>query len=107
VGDRLVVVSFGSNEVRSIGREPAPLDEKVMATIPTGGLDGIVVLGDGATLLVSSWKGKAVYRGTLGGTFVPVLEGLEAPADIAYDKNRARVLVPRFMGYAVEAYALK
>ena len=46
-------------------------------------------------------------RGKPGGTFVPVLEQLAAPADFGFDTKRTRVVVPRFMGDAVEAYAIK
>ena len=72
--------------------------------LPTGGLDGLVYTG--AAYLVSSWGGKAVYRGALGGVFAPVLENLKAAADLGYDNKRKRVLVPRFMDNVVEAYDL-
>jgi hypothetical protein len=73
--------------------------------LPKGSLDGIVKVGD--SYLVSSWEGQAIYRGKLGGTAEAVLEQLKAPADIGYDKKRSRVLVPRFMDNAVEAYDVK
>lgn len=101
-GKALVVVPFGSNEIYK-------LDDKGVRSevtkLPKGGFDGVVKLGD--LLLVSSWEGQAVYKGKLGGTFEPVLQSLEAPADIGYDKKRGRVLVPRFMGNTVEAYDVK
>jgi sugar lactone lactonase YvrE len=101
-GKSVVVVPFGSNEAYK-------LDDKGKRTevtkLPKGGLDGIVKVGD--ALLVSSWEGQAVYKGKLGGTFAPVLQSLEAPAAIGYDKKRGRVLVPRFMGDVVEAYDVK
>jgi hypothetical protein len=56
--------------------------------VPRPQLDGLVHLPDG-TPLVSSWTGKAVYRGN-----VPILRGLSAPADIGYDTKRRRLLVP-------------
>jgi sugar lactone lactonase YvrE len=72
---------------------------------PEGGLDGVVMAGD--SLLVSSWKGSAVYKGKLGGTFEPVVTNVSGPADIGFDRKRGRVLVPRFMDNAVEAYEIK
>jgi DNA-binding beta-propeller fold protein YncE len=73
--------------------------------LPAAGLDGIFASGN--KLYVSSWKGSAIYSGELGGTFTPAFQGLKAPADISYDSKRKRVLVPRFMDNAVEAYDLK
>jgi sugar lactone lactonase YvrE len=101
-GKSLVVVPFGSNEAYK-------LDDKGVRSevtkLPKGSLDGVVKVGD--ALLVSSWEGQAIYKGKLGGAFEPVLQSLEAPADIDYDKKRGRVLVPRFMANVVEAYDVK
>lgn len=102
--DGIWVSNFANNEVWQ-------LDEKgskkgTVTSIPQGGLDGLVEI-DGGDVLVSSWQAQTVYRGKIGGTFAPVLEGLSAPADIGYDSKRKRVLVPRFMDNAVEAYELK
>jgi len=72
---------------------------------PEGGLDGLLSVGD--VIYVSSWNGSAVYRGKLGGTFEVVISGVKGPADIGYDKKRNRVLVPRFMEDAIEAYEMK
>ena len=55
----------------------------------------------------SSWKGSAVFRGTLNGKFEAVLRELKGPADIGFDSKRQRVLVPRFLENAVESYDLK
>ena len=73
--------------------------------LPEGGLDGIVTVGD--SLFISSWKGSAVYKGKLGGTFEVAIGNVRGPADIGYDKKRNRILVPRFMDDAVEAYEVK
>lgn len=100
--DGVLVAPFGSNEV---SRFDAKGERQDATALPKGGLDGIVAVGD--SLLVSSWQGSAVYRGKLGGTFEPVLWDVKAPADIAYDSKLGRVLVPRFMDNAVEAYEIK
>jgi len=76
-----------------------------ITAVPDGGLDGIAAAGD--KLLVSSWKSSTVYRGTLGGTFEPVLWGLSSPADIGFDSKRSRILVPRFLDSLVQVYDLK
>lgn len=98
----LLAVSFRANELYRLDDKGA---RQNVTALPQGGLDGLLAIGD--TLLVSSWAGNAVYRGKLGGTFEPVLTGLNAPADIALDSKRQRLLVPRFLDNAVEAYELK
>jgi hypothetical protein len=98
-GTRLLVNTFGAAEVYHLDAEGKKVD---VTTIPVGGLDGLGQLGD--MLLVSSWGGKAIYRGKLGGTFEPVLSGLQGAADFAVDAKRSRVIVPRFLDHAVEAY---
>jgi hypothetical protein len=85
------------------------LDDKGARTdvtaVPDGGIDGIAKAGD--QLLVSSWKSSTVYRGTLGGTFEPVVWGVTAPADIGFDSKRSRILVPRFTDSLIQVYDLK
>lgn len=101
-GKNLFVVTAGANELYKLDDKGKRTD---VTKLPKGGLDGLVKVGD--DFLVSSWEGQAVYKGKLGGTFEPVLEQLKAPADIGWDKKRNRVLVPRFMENAVEAYEVK
>jgi hypothetical protein len=85
------------------------LDEKGLkqevTKIPTGGLDGLALIGD--VLLVSSWKGSAIYRGGLNGKFEVAFADLAGAADFGFDSKRKRVLVPRFLDNAVEIYDLK
>jgi len=98
----ILAVTFGTNELYRLSDKGEKLD---VTGLPAGGLDGLVPMGD--SLLVSSWQASAVFKGKLGGEFKVALTGLSAPADIAYDAKRKRVIVPRFMGNAVEAYALE
>jgi hypothetical protein len=94
VGGRLRVVTFGPNEVYELDvTSPKGGTKKSVATLPEGLLDGLVDLPDG-TILVSSWQGEGIYRGTAGGDFYPILAGTDAPADIGYDARRHRLLVP-------------
>jgi hypothetical protein len=98
----VIVLGMGSGEVYL-------LDDKGKmqnaSKPPTGMLDGVVALGD--TLLVTSWQGAAIYKGTLGGTYEEVLSDQKSPADIGYDTKRGRVLVPHFLEDTVEAYEIK
>jgi Ca-activated chloride channel family protein len=75
------------------------------AKLPAGGLDGMALLGD--VLLVSSWKGSAIYRGSLAGKFEAAFAGLSGAADFGVDPKRKRILVPRFVDNAIEVYDLK
>ncbi len=88
---KIWVVSFGSNELYQIvsGKKTS------VAKLPKGSLDGLVHLSDGS-FLVSSWDGKAVYRGK-GNSFQAIVENVDSPADICYDAKRHRLLVPHFM----------
>ena len=102
------VTTFGAAEIFYLSKEKK-LKERTkeqITKLPGGSLDGIVRLPDGS-LLVTSWETSTVYQGTPGGTFQPILTGLEAPADIGYDSKRHRVLVPRFKGDSIEFHTLK
>ena len=91
-GGKIWVVSYGANELYQIDQGKKT---NVMA-MPKGSLDGLIALSDGS-FLVSSWDGKAVYRGKPGGAFTPIVENVNAPADIGYDTKRNRLLIPHFM----------
>ncbi len=73
--------------------------------LPKGSLDGIVRLPDNS-LLISSWEGSAVYRGLPGGEFQELISGATSPAAIGLDGKRNAVLIPIFMGSAVEIHTL-
>ncbi|MGC4094324.1 MAG: hypothetical protein QM756_41730 [Polyangiaceae bacterium] len=99
----VLVNTLGSNLVYRLDEKGVQSDS---TQLPEGMLDGFAVVGD--SLLVSSWKAGAIFRGKLGGKFEPVLGGFkDGPADFGFDAKRKRVLVPRFMGNAVEVYELK
>jgi hypothetical protein len=98
----VIVVTFGSGEVYRLDDKGKKMD---VSKPPTGMLDGVVALGD--SLLVTSWQGSAIYKGTLGGSFEMALPDQKSPADIGYDTKRGRVLVPHFTEDIVETYDLK
>lgn len=101
--DAVHVVSFGANELQTYDLKGKKKGE--FTTLPNGGLDGFIAVGD--EVLVSSWGGKALYRGKPGGEWKPAFTELEAPADVGFDSKRKRVLVPRFQGNTVEAWQLE
>lgn len=87
------VVSFGSGEVYQLA--PDGSTRTVVPARPDRQLDGIAFTPDGG-FLFSSWGDQAVYRVDGQGAMSRVVEGVEAPADIAYDATRHRVLIPLF-----------
>lgn len=97
------VVTFNSNELYYVSKDGKKKEQ--VQTLPGGGLDGIQKLADGS-LLVTSWHAKTIYKGTPGGTFTPLVTGLDGPADIGYDSKRNRLLVPRFTGDQIEIHTL-
>jgi sugar lactone lactonase YvrE len=93
------VVTFGSGELYRLDAK----GEKQDATKPPkGSLDGIVMRGE--TLYISSWEDSAVYEGSSKGPFRVRISNVKSPADIGFDTKRSRILVPRFMENAVEAF---
>jgi sugar lactone lactonase YvrE len=90
VSDGLIVVSFGSNNVWHIAPDGT---QRAFAQLPHGGLDGIVRLADGS-FLISSWEARGIYRLDAAGNARLVAGNLEAPAALAYDSRRNRILVP-------------
>jgi len=98
----LWVVTFGSGELYSVGPDGTKANAQVL---PTGSLDGIVQLNDGR-FAVSSWAGSAVLAGNPGGTFTVLIADTKSPADIGYDSNRNRVLIPLFEDNIVQVTPL-
>lgn len=86
------VVTFGSGEIFRV----TPEGERVDLAPPSEmGLDGLVSLDDRG-FLFSSWGDAAVYWVDSEGQLSTLLEGIPSPADMGYDAERNRVLVPVF-----------
>jgi sugar lactone lactonase YvrE len=96
------VVSFGSGQLYRVSREGR---KESGENLPTGQLDGIVQVSDGS-VLVSSWEGNSILRGSPGAGFLANITGVASPADIGYDSKRKRVLIPLFNGNALEIRTL-
>jgi hypothetical protein len=95
--DGIVAATAGGAAVYLLDGDGERLD---IATLPTGGLDGLVETDDGR-LLVSSWEGSAVYAISPSGEITTVADNLPAPADIGWDAGRGLLLVPLFNDNAV------
>jgi hypothetical protein len=77
-----------------------------VATLPVGGLDGIVQAG--GLLYVSSVFEGVIFRLSTGGSQVAtVLDGLVSPADIGYDAVRDRLIIPSLFGDFVTIQPLR
>jgi hypothetical protein len=86
------MVSFGSGQIFQVG-----VDGQLTAiTQPSERqLDGIVFLPDG-TFVFSSWGEQAVFHVGADGAQQQI-GSFDSPADIGYDAERHRLLVPLFM----------
>jgi sugar lactone lactonase YvrE len=99
------VVHGGLGGVTLFIRTPAGDIVREIA-LPTGQIDGIVVLPDG-DLLVASQQGHNVYRVDLeSGSAAAVAEDIAVPAAIGYDPRRNRLLVPQIRAGTLGIYPL-
>lgn len=96
------VVTFGSGEIYEVSAKGV---KGKAQKLPTGQLDGIVGL-DGGDLAVTSWECKCVYRGVPGGEWKVIVKDVEAPADLAYDPKRKRLIIPGFTTNKLTVYSL-
>jgi sugar lactone lactonase YvrE len=87
------VVTFGTGEVYQVGLGGER--RSLLPGAPEKQLDGVVFTNDGS-YLYSSWGDRAVHHVSPSGTSDILLENVESPADIGYDAQRNRVLVPLF-----------
>ncbi|MBN1827288.1 MAG: hypothetical protein JW958_13600 [Candidatus Eisenbacteria bacterium] len=94
-----VVFAVGGNRLYEVRHDGTIHD---VATLPAGGLDGLVPLPIRG-FLVSSWEGSAVYMVQPDGGIGVIAGELPAPADIGWDNKRLRLLIPFFRSDRVEA----
>jgi len=88
----LYVATFGSGELFRI----TPMGERLQLLFPSKmALDGLLSLEERG-FLFSSWGDSAVYWIHADGRVAPLVENVEAPADIGFDATRNRVLIPLF-----------
>lgn len=90
----VTVVTFGSGTMYRL--DPASGDRTDLPIPEQGQLDGVVALDDGS-LLISSWAGQMVYRLAPDGSLSVAVDSIPSPADIGYDAQRGRVLIPVFL----------
>jgi hypothetical protein len=77
-----------------------------VATLPVGGLDGIVRTG-GLLYVSSVFEGQIFRMSTGGAQVTTVIEGFVSPADIGYDASRDRLIIPSLFGDFVTIQPLR
>ena len=89
--DRVMLVSYAGAGVFSID------SSGVMTAVaePGNQLDGLVLTATGG-MIVSDWETGSVIRIGSDGESSVILDQLSAPADIGFDRQRNRVLIPLF-----------
>ncbi len=90
---RIVIVTYASGQVTLVNAESGQISG--LPAPEAGGLDGVALAPDGS-YLISSWEGSAVYRMGPGGQYSIEVSDVGAPADIAVDRVRRRLLIPLF-----------
>jgi sugar lactone lactonase YvrE len=99
-GNRFIVVAFAGPGV--FAWHSGDTTPTLIATGP-GGFDGVEIAR--GRLLVSSWTDSTVSAYETGQE-MKVITGVPSPADIGYDAQRNRVMVPIFTGNKVEIWQL-
>lgn len=99
--NRLIIVAFQGPAIRTW--TPGTEGTTVLASGP-GQFDGVEIIGDGR-MLVSSWADSSVHL-FADGRFERAIAGVNGPADIGWDAQRNRVLIPLFSDNRVEVWEL-
>lgn len=99
--NRLLIVSFGGPSIRAW---TTGAQNSTLVTSGPGQFDGVEVI-DGGRVLVSSWADSSIHV-MQNQSLRRAITGVNAPADIGWDAQRRRVLVPLFMDNRVEAWEL-
>jgi hypothetical protein len=95
------VVTFGAKQVLAVDFAGKKLE--VAAELPAGQLDGVLALGPDE-LAVASWECKCVFVGPVKGPYAELIKDVPSPADIGWDAQRKRILIPVFTENRVEIH---
>ncbi len=80
----------GVRELLVLDRHGRP---KTTTDLPAGLLDGVVLV-NGQRAVVSSWETGSLYEVRRGGLITQIATDLPSPADIGFDPQRSRILIP-------------
>lgn len=93
----ILVVSSGSGEIYRLSAD----GQRTPVTPPSERqLDGIVFLPD-ERFYFSSWGDSAVYEVGTDGSVSQIVQGVAGPADMGFDAERSRLLIPVLPGNAL------
>ena len=98
-GETAYVTTFGSGEVYSLGTG-GERRVVVAPNAPGRQLDGIAMVSEGGYIF-TSWGDRALHRINVAGAQSTIMEDIESPADVGYDAQRNRALIPLFNGNAL------
>lgn len=101
-GHRLWMVSMMSGQLRFMDLNG---NEKARMQLPFNRLDGLLTTHDGR-LITSSWQAQGVYEVTKDYHLKKIVGNLESPADLGYDTQRNRLLIPLFLKDELVIYPL-
>lgn len=93
----ILVVSTGTGEIYRLSADG---QKTPVAPASERRLDGIVFLPD-ERFYFSSWGDSAVYEVATDGSVSRVVEGVAGPADMGFDSQRNRLLIPLLPGNAL------
>lgn len=100
LADGMWAVGFGNGELYRLDTAGMRI---TTAKPPKGSLDGVAVWSD--RVFVSSWEAAAVFEQTASG-FVERIGHLNAPADLAIDEPRSRLLITHYNENAISIHQL-
>lgn len=104
-GRRFVIAPFSGPTLLAWslegGRPPNP---RRLAAGP-GSYDGVGVLPDGR-IAVTSWADSTLYTMRGDSALVPLITGIDGPADFGVDRKRGRLMIPLFNAGRVVVYRL-
>jgi hypothetical protein len=86
-----LIATFGANRIEHVDASGAR-GRRTIVTLPGGRADGLRRLPD-RSLVATSWDAQAVWKIAPGGTPVPLLTHVPAPAGLAVDTRRNQLAV--------------
>ncbi len=104
--ERTGMFVVASRNGRSLWAWPLGMAEPVHLALGPSGYDGALSLPDGR-VFASSWGAGDVQMLWSSGGLRPLISNLEQPADIGFDLNRNRLLIPLLGSGRVEVWQLR
>jgi sugar lactone lactonase YvrE len=104
-GNGVIVATFGASRLERVGAG-MPGNWSVVASLPSGKVDGLRRLPDGS-LVVTSWDAGTVWEREPNGELEPLMRDVKSPAGVAVDTRRHRLAVTSMQGNALYLMPLR